>query len=58
MHTHVLPKLATLAAALMMNGLIIAGVNFLFNVQMMRPHTTEIALAQVNGGSAVADHAK
>jgi hypothetical protein len=58
MHTHILPKLAALTAALLMNGLIIAGVNLLFNVQMMRQHTAEIALAQVNGGSAVADHAK
>jgi hypothetical protein len=57
MNTPILSKLATLSAALMINGLIIAGVNFLFNVHMHQ-HTAAIALAQANGGSAVADHAR
>jgi hypothetical protein len=32
----------------MMNGLIIAGVNYLFNDQV-RQHTAEMTLAQTNG---------
>ena len=47
MNTHILSKLATFAVALMMNGLIIAGVNYRFNDQV-RQHTAEIALAQAN----------
>jgi hypothetical protein len=47
MKTHILSKLATFAVALIMNGLIIAGVNYLFNHQV-HPHTAEIALAQAN----------
>jgi hypothetical protein len=34
MNTPILSKLATLAAALMMNGLFIAGVSYLFTAQM------------------------
>jgi hypothetical protein len=47
MKTHILSKLATFAVAVMMNGLIIAGVNYLFNHQV-HPHTAEIALTQAN----------
>jgi hypothetical protein len=47
MNTHILSKLATFAVALMMNGLIIAGVNYRFNDQV-RQHTAEIALARAN----------
>jgi hypothetical protein len=48
MNTHILSKLATFAVALMMNALIIAGVNYLFN-DHVRQHTAEMALAQTNG---------
>jgi hypothetical protein len=48
MNNHILSKLATFAVALMMNGLIIAGVNYLFNDQV-RSHTAEMALARTNG---------
>jgi hypothetical protein len=48
MNTQILSKLAALAVALMMNGLFIAGVNFLLNVQLHQ-HTAEMALAQANG---------
>jgi hypothetical protein len=54
MKTPISSKLAIFAAALMMNGLIIAGVNYLFKAPM-RQHTGEIALAHANGDSAVAD---
>jgi hypothetical protein len=57
MKTPISSKLAIFAAALMMNGLIIAGVNYLFKAPM-RQHTGEIALAHANGDSAVADHGR
>jgi hypothetical protein len=57
MNTQILLKLTIFAAALVMNGLIIAGVNYLFRAPMHQ-HTGEIALAQANGGGAVADHGR
>jgi hypothetical protein len=48
MNTNILSKLATFAVALMMNALIIAGVNYLFN-DHVRQRTAEMALAQTNG---------
>jgi hypothetical protein len=55
MNTSILSKLATLAVALMMNGLIIAGVSYLFTAQMHQS-SPDVALAQVSGSSAVSDH--
>jgi hypothetical protein len=52
MNTAILSKLATLAAALMMNSLIIVGVSYLFSAQMHQS-SPKVALAQVSGGSAV-----
>jgi hypothetical protein len=51
MNTAILSKLATLAAALMMNSLIIVGVSYLFQAQMHQS-SPKVALAQVSGGSA------
>ena len=44
MNTQISTKLAALAAALMMNSLLVVGVAYLFN-SPMRQHTTVIALA-------------
>jgi hypothetical protein len=43
MNTQISTKLAALAVALMMNGLIIGGVAYLFNSQIQ--HTTVMSLA-------------
>jgi hypothetical protein len=51
MNIPLLSKLATVAAALMLNGLIIAGVNYLCNVQMHQ-YAPEIVLARASGGRA------
>jgi hypothetical protein len=57
MNTHIPSTLTVFAATLMMNGLIIAGVNSLFNLQMHQ-RAAEITLTQANGGSAVANHGR
>jgi hypothetical protein len=44
MNTQISTKLAALAAALMMNGLLIGGVAYLFNGPMHQ-HSTAISLA-------------
>jgi hypothetical protein len=52
MNSPIWSKLATFAAALMMNGLIIAGVNYLFNHEVHQPiaeiDIAAMALAQTN----------
>ena len=45
MNTQISTKLTALAVALMMNGLIIGGVAYLFNAQA-RQHPIQVSLAQ------------
>ncbi len=56
MNTYLLSKLATFAGVLILNGLIIAGVGYLFDLQI-HPDSGEIARGGDKGGNADADYA-
>jgi hypothetical protein len=54
MKTYILSRLSSFAVALMMNGLIIAGVSYLFNGQLHQD-APGLALAQTSGGNSKVD---
>jgi len=54
MHTQILSKLTIFAAAFLINGLMLAGVNYLFNGQTHQ-RTDRASLAQSDGSSTAAD---
>jgi hypothetical protein len=56
MNSHILSKLTIFAAAFVINGLMFAGVNYLFNGQMHR-RSDWVSLAQADGESTAAEHA-
>jgi hypothetical protein len=56
MNSHILSKFAIIAATIAVNGLMFAGVNYLFNSQMQQ-RTDWVSRAQADGTGKTADHA-
>jgi hypothetical protein len=56
MNSHILSKFAIIAATFVINGLMLAGVNYLFDGQMHQ-RTDWFSLTQADGAGKTADHA-
>jgi len=56
MNSHILSKFAIIAATFVINGLMLAGVNYLFDGQMHQ-HTDWFSLTQADRDSKTTDHA-